>query len=86
LIDFAFSSGVETVNAGILLPLLSLVMASLMAFFKDSVLASSIGQEELTLLIRQAITFLLDPRLSSSDILDEEKGKQMVQAINKVSV
>lgn len=76
----------ETVNAGILLPLLSLVMASLMAFFRDPVLASSIGQEELTLLIRQAITFLLDPRLSSSDILDEEKGKQMVQAINKVSV
>lgn len=76
----------KTVNAGILLPLLSLVMASLMAFFRDHVLASSIGQEELTLLIRQAITFLLDPRLSSSDILDEEKGKQMVQAINKVSV
>ena len=85
-IGFAFSSGEKGVNAGILFPLLSLILATLMALFRDPEFATNVSQEELTLLIRQAGTFLLDSRLSSSEQLEEAKGKQMGQAINKLAV
>ena len=86
LIGFAFSSGQQSMNAGILFPLLSLSLATLMALFRDPDFAKKVSQEELTLMIRQAATFLLDARLSSSEQLDESKGKQMGQAINKLAV
>ena len=85
LIIFAFNSGEETVNAGILLPLLSLCLATLMALFRDAEFALVVSTEELTLLLRETGVALLDSRLSSSDKLNEETGSQMVRAINKVS-
>ena len=73
-------------NAGILLPLLSLCLATLMALFRDAEFAAFVSTEELTLLLRETGLALLDSRLSSSDQLKEETGSQMVRAINKVSV
>jgi hypothetical protein len=67
-----------------LLPLLSLCLATLMALFRDEELALKISAEELTLLIREAGAALLDARLSSSEELNEDTRSQMARAINKV--
>ena len=72
-------------NAGILLPLLSLCLATLMALFRDVEFATVVSTEEMTLLLRETGVALLDARLSSPDQLNEETGSQMVRAINKVS-
>ena len=85
LIAFAFHHGDANVNAGMLLPLLSLCLATLMALFRDPETAPAVSPEELTLLIRETGTSLLDSRLSSPDGLSEETGSQMVRAINKVT-
>lgn len=85
MITFAFNSGDAGVNAGILLPLLSLCLATLMALFRDGEFAAAVSAEEMTLLLRETGVALLDARLSSSDQLNEETGSQMVRAINKVS-
>ena len=84
LIGFTFCSGNKSVHSGIMLPLLSLCLATLMALFRDSDFASRVSPEELTLLVRETGTALLGPRLSSLDHLSEEAGSQMVRAINKV--
>jgi len=68
-----------------LLPLLSLCLATLMALFRDVEIGLTVSTEELTLLLREAGVALLDPRLSS-DQLSEETGSQMVRAINKVII
>lgn len=68
-----------------LLPLLSLCLATLMALFRDVEFGSAVSTEELTLLLRETGVALLDPRLSS-DQLSEETGSQMVRAINKVII
>jgi len=85
-ISFAFHAGEESVNAGMLLPLLSLCLATLMALFRDPEFGPVVSVEELTLLLRETGVALLDSRLSSPDLLNEETGSQMVRAINKVSV
>jgi hypothetical protein len=84
LIGFTINAGDERVNAGMLLPLLSLCLATLMALFRDPEFASKVSPEELTLLIRESGTALLDTRLSSSEELNEDTRTQMVRAINKV--
>lgn len=86
LIGFTIHSGDERVNAGMLLPLLSLCLATLMALFRDSQFSSKVSPEELTLLIRETGAALLDARLSSSEDLNEDTREQMVRAINKVSM
>lgn len=64
--------------------LLSLCVATLMALFKDNEFASRVSTPELTILIQEAGTALLDDKLSSTDVLSEETGTQLVRAINKV--
>lgn len=68
------------------IPLLSVCLATLMALFRDPELSTIVSQENLTLLIRETGTALLDSRLSSASDLDEATGSQMVRAINKVCV
>jgi hypothetical protein len=83
--SFSVHSGDEHVSSGMLLPLLSLCLATLMALFRDDEFASIVSTEELTLLIRETGACLLDPRLSSSDEMNDGTRSQMVRAINKVS-
>lgn len=73
-------------NTGMSIPLLSVCLATLMALFRDPDLAASVSQEELTMLIREAGTALLDSRLAASSDLDEGTASQMVRAINKVRI
>jgi hypothetical protein len=84
LIGFTLNSGDEKVSSGMLLPLLSLCLATLMALFRDEEFALVVSTAELSLLIRETGTALLDPRLSSSEKLNEDTRSQMVRAINKV--
>ena len=77
--------GEESINAMMSIPLLSVCLATLMALFRDPDLSTLVSQDNLTLLIRETGTALLDSRLSSSSDLDEATGSQMVRAINKVS-
>jgi hypothetical protein len=61
-----------------------------MALFRSDDLASTVLQDEVTVLIKEAGKALLDPRLASSSSsaypskLDEATSTQMVRAINKV--
>jgi hypothetical protein len=55
-----------------------------MALFRDPDLSIHVSQDDLTLLIRETGTALLDPRLASTSELDEATASQMVRAINKV--
>jgi hypothetical protein len=72
------------VNSLMSIPLLSVCLATLMALFRDHELSANVSQDNLTLLIRETGTALLDTRLSSSSDLDEATASQMVRAINKV--
>ena len=83
LIGFAFAAGEPHVNCGIMFPIVSIALASLMALFRDGDAARKLSVEELTLLVRETGTALLDSRLSSEE-LDEEAGLQMTKAVNKV--
>jgi hypothetical protein len=57
-----------------------------MAMFRDDDFAMHLSAAELTLLIRETGTALLDARLSSSEELSEDDRSQMIRAINKVSL
>lgn len=86
LIVFSINTGVDGTNVGLLLPLLSLCLAILMALFRDDEFALVVSVEELSLLLRETGSALLDARLSASDELNDDTRSQMVRAINKVSV
>jgi len=86
LIRFALDCGDPSVNAGMSIPLLSVCLATLMAFFRDLELAPSVSQDYLTLLIRETGTALLNPLLTATSDLDEATRSQMVRAINKLAV
>lgn len=83
MIGLAFSGGNEVRNGGIMIPLASICLATLMAIFRDTSVSEKVSVEELTLLFRDLSTVLLDQRLSSGQ-LDEESSSQMVRALNKV--
>jgi len=85
-IRFALDSSDPSTNAGMSIPLLSVCLATLMAFFRDPELSPLITLDDLTLLIRETATALLDPRLASTSDLNEATRTQMVKAINKVSI
>jgi hypothetical protein len=55
-----------------------------MAMLRDADLAALLSPEDLSVLIREACTALLDPRLAGESELDESTSSQMVRAINKV--
>jgi hypothetical protein len=57
-----------------------------MALFRDRDMAMEVSQQQLTLLVRETATALLDSRLvaSSQTSLDEATSTQVVRAINKV--
>jgi hypothetical protein len=84
LIEFAFDCGPDTSNAGLSVPLLSVVLAALMALFRDSALLKNISQASIVVLLRETGTALLDPRLTATSKLDQGTSSQMVRAINKV--
>lgn len=84
LIVFSINAGTEETNVGLLLPLLSLCLAILMALFRDDEFALAVSVEELSLLLRETGSALLDTRLSASDELNDDTRSQMVRAINKV--
>lgn len=94
LIRFGFNCHSEVLSAGMSVPLLSVNLASLMAIFRSNDLATLVNVDDLTILIREAGTALLDPRLAQStkqgDIalgqIDEATSTQMVRAINKLAV
>jgi len=94
LIRFGFHCHPEGLSAGMSVPLLSVNLASLMAIFRSSDLATLVNVDDLTILIKEAGTALLDPRLAQSakpgDItlaqIDEATSTQMVRAINKLAV
>jgi hypothetical protein len=75
-----------SLNAALSIPLLSVGLATLMALFRDPDLSIHVSQDDLTLLIRETGTALLDSRLASTSELDEATASQMVRAINKVSM
>lgn len=56
-----------------------------MALFRDPELSLAVTKDDLTLLVRETGTALLDHRLASSSGLEEATASQMVRAINKVS-
>jgi hypothetical protein len=85
LIVFSINTGPEEANGGMLFPLLSLCLAILMALFRDDEFALNVSVEELSLLLREAGSALLDTRLSASDDSNDDTRSQMVRAINKVS-
>jgi hypothetical protein len=86
LFGFAINSGDDQSSPGMLLSLLSLCLATLMAMFRDDEFSMLVSAAELSLLIRETGTALLDARLSSSDELSEDAKSRMVRAINKVSM
>jgi cytoskeleton-associated protein 5 len=94
LIRFGFNCHSEHLSAGMSVPLLSVNLASLMAIFRSNDLATLVNVDDLTILIREAGTALLDPRLAQStkqgDValgqIDEATSTQMVRAINKLAV
>jgi cytoskeleton-associated protein 5 len=86
LIGFSFDCGDPSINAGLSIPLLSVCLATLMAMFRDADICAIVAQDQLGLLIREAGTALLDPRLSSTSDINEATGSQMVRAINKLAV
>jgi len=94
LIRFGFHCHPEHLSSGMSVPLLSVNLASLMAIFRSSDLATLVSVDDLTLLIKEAGTALLDPRLAQqtkqSDTgpnqIDEVTSTQMVRAINKLAV
>jgi hypothetical protein len=90
VIGFGFNCHPTTVNAGMSVPLLSVNLASLMAVFRSPELAILINADDLTILIKEAATALLDKRLASTSSnpspLDEATSTQMVRAINKLAV
>jgi hypothetical protein len=75
-----------THNAGISIPLLSVSLATLMALFRFSDVASNVAVDDLTSLIRETATILLDPRFSAQSDLDDATCAQMAKAINKSAV
>ena len=88
IIEFAFTNGEPTRNAGMAVPLLSVVLATLMALFRNSRMASMVAQDDLARLIKATGKCLLDPRLAVSAThasgLDESTSSQMVRGMNKV--
>ena len=57
-----------------------------MALFRFSDVASNVGLDDLTLLVRETATILLDPRFSAESDLDDATCAQMAKAINKTAV
>lgn len=94
LIRFGFHCHLESVSAGMSVPLLSVNLAGLMAIFRSTDLATLVNVDDLTILIKEAGTALLDPRLAQSarpgdntiSQIDEATSTQMVRAINKLAV
>jgi cytoskeleton-associated protein 5 len=90
LIDFGFNCHPKNVSAGMSVPLLSVNLAGLMAIFRSSDLATLVNVDDLTILIKEAGTALLDPRLAQKSgdetQIDEATSTQMVRAINKLAV
>jgi len=90
LIAFGFCCHPKEISAGLSVPLLSVNLAGLMAIFRSSDLATFVNVDDLTILIKEAGTALLDPRLaqkSGDDVqIDEATSTQMVRAINKLAV
>lgn len=92
LIDFGFNCHTTNHNSGMSVPLLSVNLASLMAIFRSSDLATLVAVDDLTVLIKEAGKALLDPRLAppSKSVegtqLDEATSTQLVRAINKLAV
>ena len=56
-----------------------------MALFRDDEFALLVSVDELSLLLRETGSALLDARLSASYELNDDTRSQMVRAINKVS-
>ena len=89
VLKIAFKRGESSENAGMCVPLLSVVLATLMALFRDVHLAPFVSQDALIVLIRATGDCLLDSRLAVSAThvsgLDESTSSQMVRGMNKVS-
>ena len=73
-------------NSRISIPLLSVCLATLMALFRFPDVAGEIQVNNLTALIRETATILLDERFSSNSELDDATCAQMAKAINKTAV
>jgi len=86
VIGFSLSCQETSHNAGISIPLLSVSLATLMALFRFPDVASNVVVDDLTTLIRETATILLDPRFSASSDLDDATCAQMAKAINKTAV
>jgi hypothetical protein len=90
ILAFAFNKGDSAENVGMCVPLLSIVIAALMAVFRDVEMAYSVSQSSLLSLIRTASHCLLDSRLAVAAThvsgLDESVSSQMVRGMNKVSL
>ena len=71
-------------------PLLSVVLATLMALFRDEEPAENVSQDALAILLKETGKCLLDPRLAVSAThvskLDESTSSQIVRGMNKVSL
>jgi hypothetical protein len=90
VLTFAFEHGEKAENAGMCVPLLSVVLATLMALFRDVELAPIVSQDALLVLIKATGYCLLDSRLAVTAThvsgLDESTSSQIVRGMNKVSV
>jgi len=90
VVGFAFDGGEPSMNAGMSVPLLSVVLATLMALFRDEGVAQYVSQDALALLLKDTARCLLDPRLAVSAThasgLDESTSSQIVRGMNKLAV
>lgn len=89
-LEFGFKHGELDIQAGLLVNLLSVTLATLMAIFRDPNLAIAVPETSLTQLIREASLALLDSRLASSSFpsngIDSTTATHLVRAINKLAI
>jgi len=90
VLGFSFAFGTtDSENKGICISLLSVTLATLMTVFRDEELSSLVSQSSLTLLIREATTSLLDPRLAAASVSKDQEqsaNSQLVRGINKLAI
>jgi len=91
LLEFGFKSGDPSCNGGLLVSLISVILATLMNIFREQELSQRVSQKALVILVRQTASSLLDSRLASSSYVSNEQldpttSKQLVRATNKLAI
>ena len=87
MLSYGFGSKKNHSTKSISIHILSVTLAALMAIFRDKELSNSVSESALSLLIEEASTALLDPRLGGTSAdMDPSTSTQLVKAINKLAI